>query len=179
MLKTQKLARCGLLLALLCLSSQLKIPLPGVPISLQWTMVVLIAFLLSWKEAMLTVSLYVVLGLMGLPVFTGGGGLGYLLSPTFGYLLGFIPASGLCGLLYHRLPRHTLLRDLFCGLCGMVVLYGLALPYLACLFSWVLQAPRSLSTLLSVYFLTFVPSDLAGIALASILAHRLPTSFFQ
>ena len=62
MLKTQKLARCGLLLALLCLSSQLKIPLPGVPISLQWTMVVLIAFLLSWKEAMLTVSLYVVLG---------------------------------------------------------------------------------------------------------------------
>ena len=179
MLKTQKLARCALLLALLCLSSQFKIPLPGVPFSLQWTMVVLIAFLLSWKEAMLIISLYVFLGLMGLPVFTGGGGPGYLLSPTFGYLLGFIPASGLCGLLYHRLPRHTLLLDLACGLCGMVVLYGLALPYLACLFSWVWQAPRSLSTLLHVYFLTFVPSDLAGIALASILARRLPISFFQ
>lgn len=76
---------------------------------------------------------YVILGLFWLPVFAGGGGLGYLQEPTFGYILGFIPGAWLCGFLAFRRRRklETLALSALAGLlaihlCGLVYLVGLA-----------------------------------------------------
>ena len=79
----------ALMTALLIAGSLIRIPLPGgVPFTLQVFIALLGPALLGVRGA-LPALLYMILGLAGLPVFSGGGGLGYLVSPTFGYIAGF------------------------------------------------------------------------------------------
>ena len=85
--------------ALLAASAFFKIPIPPVPITLQAQVVLLGGMLLGPVNGALAVGLYLLLGLIGLPIFAGGGGLGYVLQPTFGYLLGFVGGAVVCGLL--------------------------------------------------------------------------------
>ncbi len=81
----------------------------AVPITLQTFAVMLAGAVLGARRGFLAVALYVVVGLAGLPIFSGGAsGLGVLAGPTAGYLLAFPPAAFLCGLLVERLPRHKL-----------------------------------------------------------------------
>ncbi len=81
----------------------------GVPITLQTFGVLLAGAVLGATRGFLAVALYVVVGLAGLPIFSGGaGGVGVLAGPSVGYLLGFAPAAFLCGFLVERLPRHKL-----------------------------------------------------------------------
>lgn len=93
------IAVCALLPAIVVGSS-------GVPITLQTFAVLLAGAVLGAKRGFLAVLLYVVVGLAGLPVFSGGaGGLAVLAGPSVGYLLAFAPAAFLCGFLVERLPR--------------------------------------------------------------------------
>ena len=81
----------------------------GVPITLQTFAVMLAGAVLGSTRGFLAVALYVVAGLAGLPIFSGGAsGLGVLAGPTAGYLLAFAPAAWLCGAVVERLPRHQL-----------------------------------------------------------------------
>ncbi len=84
--------------ALLAISAWVAIPLGGIPITLQTLVLCLLAGLLGGKRAALSVVAYVLLGSVGAPVFAGfSGGLGVLLSPTGGYLVGFLPFVLLVG----------------------------------------------------------------------------------
>ena len=101
---TQELTMMALLAAILCVSSYINIPLPisPVPITAQILVVNLIALLLKPKKAALTVGVWLLLGAVGLPVFSGGrGGFGILAGPTggyaFGYLLMAFVVAFLCG----------------------------------------------------------------------------------
>lgn len=90
-MKTKDLTKCAILLSLIALGSKIRIPLDmlGMNFTLQWLFVLLTALILDKKEALLTVGTYLLLGLIGLPIFAKGGGLWYLSKPTFGFLLGF------------------------------------------------------------------------------------------
>jgi len=76
----------------------LRIPFPVVPVTLQVLVVLLSGFIIGPKPAFMAQAAYIILGLAGVPVFTGGGGISYILSPTFGYLLAYMPASWAVGL---------------------------------------------------------------------------------
>jgi|TARA_B100001939_G_scaffold323708_1_gene315133 biotin transport system substrate-specific component len=76
--------------ALLTISSKIQTPFTLVPATMQTFVVMFIGITLGYKLATLTVFLYLVEGSFGLPVFAKGGGIGYLLGPTGGYLIGFI-----------------------------------------------------------------------------------------
>ena len=91
-LTTRELTLLPLFTVLTAVGAFIKIPLGAVPVSLQ-TVFVLLSALLLGKKAAISQGLYVLLGLLGLPIFTGGGGIGYVLTPTFGYLIGFIAAT--------------------------------------------------------------------------------------
>lgn len=94
--QTEMLTRLALLIALNCISAYIIIPIPfsQSPIALQTLVVNLIAFLLPPKQACLTMLAYIGIGMIGVPVFTGGtAGPGKMFGPTGGYIWGFAVAA--------------------------------------------------------------------------------------
>ena len=75
---------------ILTISAKIKIPFYPVPMTMQTFVVMFLGIVLGYRLATLTVILYLIEGSFGLPVFAKGGGIGYLLGPTGGYLIGFI-----------------------------------------------------------------------------------------
>ena len=86
---------------LLAISSKIKIPFYPVPMTMQTFVVIILGVSLGWKIGLSTVSLYLLEGICGLPVFSGtpekGLGLVYFTGPTMGYLVGFLIAAFLTG----------------------------------------------------------------------------------
>ena len=100
---------CGIFSALLCLCAWLSFPLGDTAITLQTFGVCLCLFTLGGKRGAVSVFVYLLLGAVGLPVFSGfRGGIGALLGTTGGYLTGFLVCSLLYWLLTALSPRHTL-----------------------------------------------------------------------
>jgi biotin transport system substrate-specific component len=109
---------------LLALSSKINFVLPFtyVPVTMQ-TFAVLFLSMLFGRKAVYMVMLYIVEGIMGLPVFAKGGGLGYLLGPTGGYILGFFAASYICGLYAEYGYSKSFVKTFFVMLVGNLLIY--------------------------------------------------------
>lgn len=88
--------------ALIAIGAFIKIPLPTCPLTLQWFFVMCAGILLGSRKGAISTLLYVLLGLIGLPIFTGGGGFWYVFQPTFGYFIGFIVCSFLIGIMAEK-----------------------------------------------------------------------------
>ena len=120
MSNTKNLALCGLFAALMIAGAFLRIPVPLVPITFQLFFAILAGLLLGpwWGAA--AVGAYIVLGLVGLPVFTSGGGLQYVLQPSFGYIVGFALAALVSGLIAGKENKPRFLR-LSCTACTSAI----------------------------------------------------------
>jgi biotin transport system substrate-specific component len=96
---------CALFAALTAICSQIMIPLPftPVPINLAYLAVLVCGGALGPKKGAIAMTVYVLLGAIGVPVFHGlTGGLGVLAGPTGGYIIGYIPMALVMGLLAKR-----------------------------------------------------------------------------
>lgn len=94
-----RLVWTALMAASIAVGAFVQLPIGPVPISMQPFFVFLAGFLLGPVDGAAAVGLYVLAGVAGLPVFAGGAsGVGRLVGPTGGYLVGFILAAGICGL---------------------------------------------------------------------------------
>ena len=97
---------------LLAISAKIKIPFYPVPMTMQTFVVLLIGIIFGWKLGLFTISLYLIEGLVGLPVFAGtpekGMGLVYFVGPTMGYLIGFVAAVFLAG--YFKYNQNYILN---------------------------------------------------------------------
>jgi biotin transport system substrate-specific component len=99
-----------------------QVQLLPLPMTLQVPALLLTALVCGPRSAMLAATAYLSLGLFQLPVFQGGGGLGYVLDPGFGYLAGFIPAGWLCGRLARQRGMDDLLYLYGAAVSGLVVI---------------------------------------------------------
>ena len=116
----------GLFIALFTIGAYVRIPVFGVPFTLQLFFVLLAGQILKWYMAAFSVISYIVLGLLGLPVFAGGGGVGYALTPSFGYLLGFV----LCAAIISLFPKNiSLTKLIFKNILGVILVYAFAIIY--------------------------------------------------
>lgn len=99
MKKTKTISLCALFAVIIAIMSWISIPTPlGVPVTLQLFAVSLCGFMLGTRRGTVTVALYILLGAVGLPVFSSmQGGFGVLLSATGGFIWGFVPLSFFCG----------------------------------------------------------------------------------
>lgn len=95
-MSTKQLAYAAMFTACISVGAKIMIPLDfiGMHFTLQWLAVLLAGLLCERKTAVMSVGCYLLLGLCGVPVFATGGGLAYLVKPTFGFLLGFLAAAG-------------------------------------------------------------------------------------
>ena len=108
---------------LLILSAKIKVDLYPVPMTLQPLAVLMIAMLCGRNISVAAVSLYLLQGMVGIPVFAYGGGLPYLLGPTGGFLFGFLFASILIGELADRGWGKSLFKSVFTMLIGLFIIY--------------------------------------------------------
>ena len=123
---TKRMVWIALFTAITCILAPLSIPIPISPVPITLTNLVLFIslYLLSWKEALTSYILYLLLGVCGLPVFSGfSGGIGKLAGPTGGYLAGFIFLILIAGFFMQILPKKKTLTIL-----GMVL--GLSLIHI-------------------------------------------------
>lgn len=82
---------------LMAVSARINIPLIPVPVTFQTLVVAALSAAFGWRVGVATVVAYIAEGLLGLPVFSRGGGIGYLFSPTFGFIVGMIPMAYVIG----------------------------------------------------------------------------------
>jgi biotin transport system substrate-specific component len=111
-------------------SAKVQVPFWPVPMTLQSAALMLLGIAYGWRLAGATVLLYLAEGAMGLPVFAGtpalGLGLPYMLGPTGGYLLAFLPAAMLCGLAAERGRRVSELGIAILAATALIYLLGVA-----------------------------------------------------
>ena len=107
--------------AIIAVLAQVTIPLPLIPITGQTLAIGLVVTVLGAKLGTLSVLLYILLGSVGMPVFSGmSGGLGIVAGPTGGYIVGFLPSALLMGL-YMKKFGFTLSHAIVANIIGMVV----------------------------------------------------------
>ena len=167
------LVRDGLLVLggslLVGLLAQVRIPLPftPVPITGQTFGVLLVGASLGASRGAASLLLYLALGLIGLPVFTNGGqGLSHLAGPTGGYLLGFIAAAYLTGLLAERGLERRWQTALPAFLAGQALIYLFGVAWLA-----LYTGPEAA---LALGLLPFLPGDAIKLVLAAL---AIPTAW--
>ena len=124
-------AYASLLAALTAVGAYIAIPIGPVPIVLQNLFVYLTGLLLGSRWGLMGIGAYLLAGAVGLPVFAGGkGGIGHLIGPTGGYLLGFLPAVALIGMITER-NEGKLLFALTGLIAGTVVIYICGVTWLS------------------------------------------------
>lgn len=168
---TRSLILASLFAALTAVGAFLKIPLGISSVTLQFFFTALAGVLLGPKYGALSQAVYVLMGLLGLPVFTQGGGLGYLLNPTCGFLFALIPAAWVIGALTR--DRRDFGRVFLAAAAGDAVLYLIGIPYLYLILNFYLGRSMSLLAVLKVGMLVFLPGDLLKILVVAFLAGPL------
>lgn len=162
---------CALFAALIAAGAFLRIPLPLIPFTLQTMFIMLAGLLLGKKYAAASCAVYVILGLVGLPIFTQGGGFGYVLKPTFGYLIGFIPGAYIIGAMAEKKTSFT--KMYLACLAGLAVIYLLGTVYYYLLATLYLKKAVVISAMLVSCVFTTLPGDLLLAAFAVFLSKRL------
>ena len=168
--KIQKVLRYALLAlagsVLITICTQISLPLFPVPMTLQTFAVFLIGLTYGWRLGGITVSLYLLEGAIGLPVFSGGkGGMIVFMGPTAGYLVGFLLAATACGWFAERGFDRSYFRLFLSLIVGNILIYTPGLFWLGTLIGW--DKP-----VLEYGLYPFVGGDLLKIAMAVLL---LPT----
>jgi biotin transport system substrate-specific component len=154
--------------ALTAVGAYIIIPLPPVPITLQTLFLGLAGALLGARLGALSQIVYLLLGIIGLPVFAGGkAGLGILFGPTGGYLIGFVAAAFVIGKLVALRDRPGFAWLCFSLVAGTAVLYSLGVLQLS------LVARLDPVKALAVGVLPFLPGDAVKILLTAAIALKL------
>lgn len=144
------------------LTAQVEIPLWPVPLTLQTLGVLFTGAVLGGRRGAWALLLYLAEGAAGLPVFAGGAsGVAYMLGPTAGYLVGFVLAAWVVGLLAERGWDRQLVWTMLAMALGNLVIYALGVAWLAVFLG-------SLRDALIQGMLIFVPGDLLKIAVAAL-----------
>ncbi len=156
---------------LIGLSAQLAVRLPfsPVPVTAQTFAVLMIGALFGSRRGWVTILLYVIEGTAGLPVFAmGQGGAAVLLGPRGGYLVGFIAAAYVVGLLAEKGWDRRIGTTILAMLFGDALIYAVALSWLFCL-RWVFRVPIGAGSVLAIGLYPFIVGDILKIILAVIL----------
>ena len=170
--RTKKLALTALFTALMLVSGFIRIPAPLAPITLQAQVALLAGVCLGSAWGCVSIALYVLLGLIGLPVFASGGGIAYVFQPTFGYLLGFVVAAGLAGAVRGGKAPSVKRLVLAVG-AGLLAVYAIGTAYGVLIWTLHLKQPILVTEFLLGYVVWTLPKDLILTALCVPLAIRL------
>ncbi len=165
----RKMVFASLFAAMMAVGAYIKIPVPisPVPITLQVLFVLMAGAMLGARWGTISVIVYLFLGIAGLPVFSGGSsGLGVLFGPTGGYLIGFMFAALIIGILCDRYGRDKVHFNALFMLAGLFVIYLFGILQLMNV------ASLTLPEAVAIGLLSYIPGAILKLLAAAIIASR-------
>lgn len=171
---TKRLTVIGLCSAMLCIIAPFTIPLPvsPVPVSLAPLMIFISAYILSTSGCTLCVLVYLLIGAVGLPVFSGfTGGIGIIAGPTGGFLIGYLATAFVSSFFLHKSSKSCI------QIAGMVL--GLGCSYLTGTVWFSLQQNVNFMTAATLCVVPYIAGDVLKIAAAFILGKKLQKTDFR
>lgn len=170
-ISTRELVYISLMVALTSVGGLISINLGPIAFSLQSFFVIISGSLLGPKLGAISQLIYILLGLVGLPIFSGGqGGLQRIISPSFGFLIGFIFAAYTSGILLERIDKKSFSSYLLLAIISHLTIYFIGLPYMYFIMNYLLDIHINLSQLLVSGFLVFlIPDAIKAIVIAGFL----------
>ncbi|MBN2795443.1 MAG: biotin transporter BioY [Clostridia bacterium] len=175
-LTVKDMVLCSFFAALISISAYLSLPSPtGVPFSLQPLFAMMAGAFLGSKRGAIAMTVYMLIGLIGIPVFSNGtGGFGVILSPTFGYIIGFIAMAFVVGKVVEMTEgtKAKLLGLILAPVLGVAVNYMIGVPYLLMIFNVVKGAGITFYVALTYGFFPYILLDLikAGLVVMMLMS---------
>ena len=155
-----KMCTMALMTAVICILAPLSIPIGTVPISFTNLAILFTLYLLGWKMGTASSVLYIFIGLIGLPVFSGfTGGIGKLAGPTGGYIIGFIPMAIIAGIVIEK--TNNIFLQYLSMVIGTIVLYAIGTAWFCVVMD------TTVMTALSICVFVFIPGDLIKMVIAA------------
>lgn len=157
----------GIFAALMVVGAKLSIPTPfGVAITFQLFFAIYAGLLLSGKSAFFSQLIYILLGLIGLPVFVKGGGPAYIFEPSFGYVIGFAVTAFVIGYLMNGITEIKLTKVIMISSVGFVMTYLVGNVYFYFIMNLSLGKEMSMATITGI-MIPFMIKDYILLILAS------------
>ena len=171
--KVRDLVLCSLFVALVIVGTFIRIPIPVLPFTLQLLFTMLAGLLLGPKLGATSVIIYIILGLIGIPVFTEGGGIGYIFKPTFGYIVGFAVGAYATGKIANKEKNPSMRRLLIANFIGLFIVYAFGMIYYYVISKFYLASPIGVKAIILYCFVLAVPGDIFLCFLGAMLGKRL------
>ncbi len=172
-MNTKDLTTVSIFTALTAIGAFISFPLGPVPVTLQTFFVLLCGLILKPKQAFLSQLLYMIIGLVGIPIFAGfKGGPQQIFSLTFGFVTGFILAAFIVSIIFNKLS-FSKFAIIISVLIGTLIIYLVGLSHMYFIFNFVMGSPMTFFQVFKVGCLTFLPGDLLKAILVSIIAYKL------
>ena len=167
-MKTKDMTLIAVMAALICVAGPLTIPVGPIPLSLATFAVYMAGSVLGRKKGTIAVGLYLLIGIIGVPVFSGfSGGFQKLAGVTGGYLVGYLPCAYLSGVGAEK-------RDsIGWWFHPLMMVSGTVLLYLVGTVAFMLHTGNALGAALSLCVIPFLPGDAAKIAATAFLTQTL------
>ena len=175
-MKTKDMTLIAVMAALICVAGPLSIAVGPIPISLCSFAVYLAGVLLGWKKGPLAVAVYLLIGLVGVPVFSGfSGGLQKLAGVTGGYLIGYLPCAMIAGLGVSEpgTEGKPIWLTVLCLALGTVVLYAVGTAW------FMIQTGNSLAASMGMCVIPFLPGDAIKIVAATLIAPPVRKAIYR
>lgn len=143
------------------------------PFTLQYFFCALGAMILGSKKGALSQSLYVLMGLIGIPIFTQGGGIQYIFNLTFGYLIGFILGAFVIGKITENTKKITNIKILIACILGLIIIYLLGVIHMYIIYNFYLGQVVGIWKIINIGILAFLPGDLILSLMISIVGVKV------
>lgn len=172
-LSTRELTMTALFVTLITAGAFIRVPLPNCPFTLQILFTTLAGIILGRRLGAISVGIYIILGLIGVPVFTSGGGPGYVFQPTFGYLIGFMVGAYVVGRFSELSPTHSVKMLLIGAIINLLIVYGFGMVYLYMIMNIYLGTPIGWWAVIWSCFLIPVGPDIFLCVVAAVMGKRI------
>lgn len=170
---TREMILISLFAALTAIGAFIKIPTPAVPFTLQFLFCTYAGLFLGAKNGLYSQLLYLSIGLIGIPVFTSGGGPGYIFQPTFGYLIGFAFCSYIVGK-FIDINAKIQFKTIFAAILGgLTTVYICGVAHLYFILNFYIDKEVSFVQTLWIGFLPYITFDVLQSILIAMTAVRI------
>ncbi len=173
LISSKVLVLTALFVALIIVGAFIKIPMPIVAFTLQTLFVLLAGATLGGIRGAISVLIYIFMGLIGIPVFANGGGFSYVLTPTFGFTIGFAFGAFITGYIVQKSKAITYPSLIFAVGMGTLAIYICGISYYILIKGLYFKESFDFWYVLLYFWIIFIPTDILKGAVVVVAAKKL------